>query len=80
MIPDDAMEFGALVYRVGGVWKVAVRLPSWLYTDIKESEQSVTVLLPNCQTVGYSSYQGTASDFLMANAKFEYVNPKEDKE
>ena len=74
------MEFGALVYRVGGVWKVAVRLPGWLYTDIKESEQSVTVLLPNCQAIGYSSFYGTAPDFLMANAKFEYVNPKEDKE
>lgn len=78
-VPANAIDLEALMWRQGGMWKVAIRVPTWLFNDINEAEQPVTVLLRDGANRSSSAYT-PIYDWLLSNVKFEFIRDKKDDE
>lgn len=80
LTPPNAIDVEALLWRQGGIWKIAIRLPQWLFEDIEENGQPVTILLRDGTPIASSARWDAYEDYLLSNAKFEFISGKTEKQ
>lgn len=67
------------ISRVANIWKLEIQAPNWLLDDIADSEQSVTITMPQILDRDIGSFYGYVyepKNRLLANAHFEWVEGK----
>lgn len=79
VLNGDTIVVKADIWRQGGQWKIRVLLPQWVFTELEETELQATVRLERGMEAGYSTYAGHLP-YLLANAKFEFIDPKKSNE